>query len=155
MRNSDPRVRIVFVYKFNSNSHSIFTLQMTGCNFQYGPSLGVPSDLTFRVSWFFISWQSVLTTSHWICELWELFSVFRHEILSDFNCFKNPASVQNLITRSCCDSLSTRSWCFCNWSSRARSSVEGVIINELVGTNKESRYTIHTILRLLRRYWAD
>ena len=27
MRNSDPRVRIVFVYRFNSNFHSLFTLQ--------------------------------------------------------------------------------------------------------------------------------
>ena len=25
-RNSDPRVRIVFVYRFNSNFHSIFTM---------------------------------------------------------------------------------------------------------------------------------
>ena len=30
--------------------------------------------------------SSLLTTSYWICELWEFFSVFRHEILSDFNC---------------------------------------------------------------------
>ena len=30
---------------------------------------------------------------------------------------KNPASVQNLITRSCCDNLSTRSWYLCNRSS--------------------------------------
>ena len=29
---------------------------------------------------------------------------------------RNPASVQNLITRFCCDSLSTRSWYFCNMS---------------------------------------
>ena len=28
MRNSDPRVRIVFVYRFNSNFHCIFTLQV-------------------------------------------------------------------------------------------------------------------------------
>ena len=32
MRNSDPRVRIDFVYRFNSNFHSIFTLQITGCD---------------------------------------------------------------------------------------------------------------------------
>ena len=49
MRNSDPRVRIVFVYRFNSNFHSIFTLQVAGCDFQYGPNLGVPSNPTFRV----------------------------------------------------------------------------------------------------------
>ena len=33
MRNSDPRVRIVFVYRFNSNFHYIFTLQVAGCDF--------------------------------------------------------------------------------------------------------------------------
>ena len=50
---------------------------------------------------------------------------------------RNPASVQILITRFCCDSLLTRSWYFCNRSSCAGSSVEGVgvFINELVGTN--------------------
>ena len=87
MRNSDPRVRIVFVYRFSSNFHSIFTLQVAGCDFSHGPNFGVPSNPTFRVSWFFISWQSVLTTCHWFCELWELFSVLCHEVLSDFNCF--------------------------------------------------------------------
>ena len=33
MRNYDPRVRIVFVYRFNSDFHSIFTLQVAGCDF--------------------------------------------------------------------------------------------------------------------------
>ena len=49
---------------------------------------------------------------------------------------RNPASVQILITRFCCDSFSTRSWYFCNRSSCAGSSVEcvGVFINELVLT---------------------
>ena len=49
MRNSDPRVRIVFVYGLNSDFHSIFTLKAAGCNFQYGSNLGVPSNPTFRV----------------------------------------------------------------------------------------------------------
>ena len=49
MRNSDPRVRIVFVYRFHSDSHSIFTLQVAGCDLQYGPNFGVPSNPTFRV----------------------------------------------------------------------------------------------------------
>ena len=42
MRNSDPRVRIVFVYRFNSNFHSIFTLQVAGCDSQHGPNLVFP-----------------------------------------------------------------------------------------------------------------
>ena len=36
MRNSDPRVRIVVVHSFNSNFHTIFALQVTGCDFQRG-----------------------------------------------------------------------------------------------------------------------
>ena len=50
MRNSDPRVRIFFVYRFNSDFHSIFTLKVTGCDFQYGSNFGVPLNPTFRVS---------------------------------------------------------------------------------------------------------
>ena len=42
MRISEPRVRIVFVYRLNSNFHSIFTLEIAGCDFQYGPNQGVP-----------------------------------------------------------------------------------------------------------------
>ena len=71
---------VVFVCRFNYNFHSIFTLWEAGCDFQYGPNFGVPSNPTFRLSWFFISWQSVLATSHWLCKLWELFSVFCHEV---------------------------------------------------------------------------
>ena len=44
MRNSDPRVRIVFVHRFNSDFHSIFTLKVTGCDFQYGSNFGVPVE---------------------------------------------------------------------------------------------------------------
>ena len=43
---------------------------------------------------------------------------------------KNPASVQNFITRSCCDNLSTRSWYHCNrFSPCAGSSVKGVCVS--------------------------
>ena len=51
---------------------------------------------------------------HCICSLWELLSVLYHEELSDINRCQNPASVQFLITRFCCESLSTRSLYFCN-----------------------------------------
>ena len=57
MRNSDPRVRSVLVHRFNSKFHSIFSLQATGCDFQYGSNFGVPLDPSFRVSWFVISWK--------------------------------------------------------------------------------------------------
>ena len=49
MRNSDPRVRIVFVDRFSSNCHSIFTLQVTGCDFQYGSNFGVPLNPTYSM----------------------------------------------------------------------------------------------------------
>ena len=34
MRNSDPRVRIVCVYRFRCNFHSRFTMYVAGCDFQ-------------------------------------------------------------------------------------------------------------------------
>ena len=57
MRNSDPRVRIVLVYGLNSNFHSIFSPSVAGCDFQYGPNCGVPSDPTLRFRCIFVSWQ--------------------------------------------------------------------------------------------------
>ena len=60
------------------------TVQITGCNFQHGPNFGVSLDPSFRLWGFFFSWKSVFTTGHCI-KLWEFCSVFRHEILSDFN----------------------------------------------------------------------
>ena len=54
--------------------------------------------------------------------------------------FRNPASVQNLLTLSCCESLSTRSLCFCNRFFGARISIEGVgvIINKSAGAKSGS-----------------
>ena len=37
----------------NSDFHSIITLQVAGCDFQYGPNFGVPSDPTMRFRCFF------------------------------------------------------------------------------------------------------
>ena len=64
---------------------------------------------------------------------------------------KNPASVQILITRFCCESLSTRSWYFCNRSSCAGTSVEGVgvAINKLAGSNNGSDCPASTGLTVL------
>ena len=83
---------------------------------------------------------------------------------------RNPASVQNLITRSCCDNLSTRSWYLCNRSSScARSSDKDVWCvcihhtwyKQWVRLSCDNRpplfqhgrfYMLHTILTLLRKY---
>ena len=50
MRHSDRRVKSVFVYRSSSNVHSRFTLQVTGCDFQYGSNFGIPSKPTSRVT---------------------------------------------------------------------------------------------------------
>ena len=47
----------------------MFTMQATSCNFQYGRNFGVPSDPSFGFRCFFVSWQSVLTPNHCICEI--------------------------------------------------------------------------------------
>ena len=68
---------------------------------------------------------------------------------------RNLASVQNLITRFCCDNLSTRSWYFCNRSYCTGSSVEGVgvFINKLAGSNNVSDCPTKTFLPVLT--WQD
>ena len=81
---------------------------------------------------------------------------------------KNPASVHNLITRFCCDNLSTRSWYLCNRSSSCAgsSSFKGVRVFITLGTNNGSDcpaktgrpvlawqvLLLHKNLRLLRKY---
>ena len=85
MRNSDPLVRMVLVYRFNFNFHFVFTLQITGCDVYHGSNLSVPSNPTFRIRWFVVSWWRILTTCQWLCKLWEFFNVFCHEVLSDVN----------------------------------------------------------------------
>ena len=96
MRNSDRRERIVFVYRFNSDFHSMFTLQVTGCDFQYGSNFGVPLNLTFRVSWIFHLVAKCTPDMSLFCKLWELVSVLCHEVLSDFNCFQESCINTNL-----------------------------------------------------------
>ena len=49
MRNSDPGVNIVSVHGPNSDLNSTFTMQITGCNFQYGPNFGVSLDPDVRL----------------------------------------------------------------------------------------------------------
>ena len=87
IRNSDPRVSFHFVYRFNSSFHTIFTLQVAGCDFQHGSNFGVPSNPTFRVSWFFISRGKVYSrqaTDSVNCENSSVSFVMK--LLFDFNC---------------------------------------------------------------------
>ena len=100
MRNSDPRVRIVFVYKCKSNFHSILTLYATGCDFQFGPNFGVPSNPTFLALIIFhhlAKMYSRHATKSVNCENSSVSFVLKYCPTSTV--VRNPASVQILITR--------------------------------------------------------
>ena len=164
MRNSDPRVRIVFVYRFNSNFHSIFTLQITGCDFQHGSNIGVPSNPNFRVSWFFISWQSVLTTCHWFCNLWELVSVLLSwsTLRLQYKSSSLDLVVEAFPLVPCASAIDflmqefqSKVWVSLSISLLAR-KVDQIALPQQVSLFLFDKYCIpHTNLRLLRRYWAD
>ena len=59
----------------------VFTIQVTGRNFQHGSNVCVSLDPSSWLWWSIISWESVFTTSQCI-KLF--FNVFSHEILSKF-----------------------------------------------------------------------
>ena len=122
MRNSDPRVRIVFVYRFNSDFHSIFTSQVAGWDFQNGPILVFPLIQPFGSDDFssLRKMYSRQATESVNCENFSVSFIMKYCPTSTV--VRNPASLQYFITRFCCDSLSTRSWYFCNRSSCAGSS---------------------------------
>ena len=136
MRNSDPRVRTVFVYRFNSNFLSTFTLQATGCNFQYGPILVFPliqpfgSDESSPLGKVY-SRQSTASLN---CENSPVSFVMKYCPTSTV--FRNPASVQNLISLFCCDNFSIRSQYLCNRNSLcAGSSFKSMFVLITLGTN--------------------
>ena len=95
MRNSDTRVRIVFVHRFNSNFHSIFTLQVAGCDFKHGSIFGVPSNpalsghLIFHLVAKCYSRQATESVN---CESSSVSFVMKYCPTSTV--FRNPASVQ-------------------------------------------------------------
>ena len=64
MRNSDPGVSVVSAQRHNSDLNSMFTVQITDCNFQYGLNFRVSLDPAIRLWCCFCSWKSVFTTSH-------------------------------------------------------------------------------------------
>ena len=114
MIKSDQRVRIVFVYRLNSDFHSVFTLQTTGCDFQYGSNFDVLLNPTFRVKYFSYlgKMNSRQATETVNCESSLGSFAMKYSLTSIV--VKNLISIQNLITRSCCDNLSTCSWYLCN-----------------------------------------
>ena len=83
MRNSDPALSFVFVQRPNPDLNNIFAVQITGCNFQYGPNCSVSLDPASRLWCCFFSWRSVFTTSRCI-ELSNL------QCLSSWNTVHSP-----------------------------------------------------------------
>ena len=125
MRDSDPRVRIVFIHGHNSDLYSILTVQATSCNFQYGSNFGVSSDPTFGSDVSSSSSPGTVysrqATAFVNCENSSVSFVMKYCPISTI--FRNPASIQNLLNLSCCDSILFRSAYCCNMRSlRARSS---------------------------------
>ena len=139
-------------------------MQITGCNFQYGSNFGVSLDPTFRLWYYFFSWKSVFMTSHCI-KLCEISSVMKHCRIS--TTFRNPASTQNLLNLSCCESFSIRSpscWnrnydmlmhhspkTLLSWSNWARSIA---LPQRVVPIDRIGFHTLHISPRLLRKDWT-
>ena len=65
IRNSDPRMRIVFIHRQDSIFNSIFEVLKTGRDFQYKPNSHVSLNPSFCLRSWIISRQSVFATSHW------------------------------------------------------------------------------------------
>ena len=140
-------------------------------NFQYGVNLSVSSDPTFWFRWIFVSWQNALTTENWICELCNLFSVFRHEYCPTWT-VKNRASIQNLLNLSCWDIFQFvlrtfkkeildvqdhhHSKTCSSWSHRVQNEeLDCLLTTGLHPFYRDKIHILHTFLRLLREDWAD
>ena len=151
---------VVFVQRQNSGPNSMFTVQITGYNFQDGQNCGVSLDSIFRLCCFVFSWKTVFTTGHCI-KLCEIPSVFRLEILSILNTFRNPVSIQNLLNLSCGDSFSIRfsycsnkNFCYAGKSlSKGTSVLRNLIVpsQQIVPFSRKKIHTLHIFLRLSRK----
>ena len=89
--------------------NSTFIVQTTGCNFQYGSNFSVPLDPSFRL-WCSSSLGRVCFHDkplHENCENSAVSFVMKYCLI--WTRFRNPASIQNLLNLSCCDSFSIRS----------------------------------------------
>ena len=172
MRDSDPGVRIVFVHGHDSDLNSIFTVQTTGCNFQYVSNFDVPSDPTFSFRCFFVSWQSVLTTSYCI-ELWEFCqcpSSWRTVRFQQHSEIPHPYKICSIclvvktfqfVSPYLCNRRSLWAWLsqskgnFQSWSRLARLKNSTALPQRVSPFYHEKDSFSSHFLRLLRRDWAD
>ena len=119
----------------------MFTLYVTGCDFQYGSNF---ADLSSRGEMYarHVTGSANCKNSS-VC--------FVMKCCPTSTIFRNPTSVQIYINWSVCGRFSTRSLCFCNTFSCARISIEdvGVIINKSAGAKNGSDCSATTGLRVL------
>ena len=158
MRNSDPGVSVVSVQSHNADLNSIFTVPITGCNFQYGSNFGVSFDASSSLGRVYQRQVTVLN-----CVRSPVSFVTKYCPIS--TTLRNHASIQNLLNLSCSDSFSIRSPYCCNgknlrWAITIQRNfcldrtarVRNLIVpsQRVVPFSREGIHTLHT-LRLLRK----
>ena len=126
MRNSDPGVSVVSVQRHNSDLNSILTVQITGCNFQYGPNFGVSLDASSSLGRVYSRQATVLNCVRSPVSLVMKYCPFSTTL-------RNLASIRNLLNLSCCESLSIRSSYRCN-------SLFHSCFNEIFGGGRGDMY---------------
>ena len=80
--NSDPRLRIVFVHRLNSNFNSVLEVLKTRCDFQNRSNSRVFSDPPFWFRSWIVSRKGVFATSYRMQQ--KFTSICCHEVLSHF-----------------------------------------------------------------------
>ena len=167
MRNSNPGVSIVSAQRPNSNLDSMFTMQATGCNFQYGSNFRFPGSILLVVMIHLPLEECIhdRLLHEFVTSLVSL--VMKYCAISTTH--RNPASIPNLLTLSVCESLSIRSSSRCNRKFRyavsslsKRTSVwfdwAKLIVPppyQVALIYREKIHILHTFPRLLRKDWAD
>ena len=133
MSNSDPRVRIVFVHRQNSDLNSLFTLQTTSQILVFSLIQPFGKDVSSSLCKVY-SRQATASVN---CENYAVSFVMKYCPIS--TTFRNPASIQNLLNLSCCDGFSIRSpYLFKRRSLWAWSSLfRGTFVLITLGTNEE------------------
>ena len=112
IRNSDPRLRIVFFHGLNSNFHTKFELLESRRDFQNRSNSRVSLNPSCRFRSWIVSRKGVFATSYWSQK--KFTSIPCHEILVQLLPHSyNPASLQNLLNLSSGESCRTCWKYFC------------------------------------------
>ena len=165
MRNSDPRLWIIFSQRPDSNFNSMFAVQITGRDFQYGSDSCISPESILLVVMIHHLLEECIQDKP-LCE-----SVWNHQCLSSWNIvpLQQPVSIQNLLTLFSCESNFIRSSYRCNrrfwcdgmsFSKRTSALISPRTIDWPINTSGCPIYLdgfqiLHTCLQLLPRNWAD